>query len=104
MKKCQADKNVNKNKELETLKVNDNVRIRFQGNWNRKRRVIKKLEEPRLYLIETEEGNYLRRNRRHLLKTYEKPSSITTHVDYENEMKKMVKCNTQHNNIHKTEH
>ena len=57
MKKCQVDKNVSKNKELETLKVNDTVRIRFQGNWKRKGRVIKKLEEPRSYLIETEEGN-----------------------------------------------
>ena len=66
MKKCQAVKNVNKNKELEILKINDTVRIRFQGNWNRKRKVIKKLEESRSYLIETEKGNYLRRNRRHL--------------------------------------
>ena len=29
MKKCQADKNGNKNKELKSLKVNDTVRIRF---------------------------------------------------------------------------
>ena len=45
----------NNNNELETLKVKDIVCIRFQRNWNRKGKVIKKLEEPPSYIIETEE-------------------------------------------------
>lgn len=86
MKKCQADKNVNKSKELETLKTNDTVRIRFQGIWNKKGRLVKKLNEPRSYLVKKTEGNYFRRNRRHLLKTNEKQARNTTstQVDYEN--------------------
>lgn len=65
MKRHEVDK---KFKELPSLNKNDNVRIRSQGNWNLKGKIVKKLKEPRSYLIKTEQGKYLRRNRRHLLK------------------------------------
>ena len=51
---------MSKNKDLQTLKTNDNVRIRFEGNWNRKGRIIKKLKELRSYLLQTVERKYLR--------------------------------------------
>lgn len=51
-----------------------------------KRKAKKKLEQPHSYLIRTEQGSYLRRNRHHLLKTKEKFSRVitTTQDDYEN--------------------
>lgn len=80
MKRHEVDK---KFKELPSLNKNDNVRIRSQGNWNLKGKIIKKLKEPRSYLIKTEQGKYLRRNRRHLLKTNENLTRKVTY-DYEN--------------------
>ena len=45
-----------KNKELQTLKTNSNVRLQMQGNWNRKGKRRKKLKVPRLYFVQTKEG------------------------------------------------
>ena len=47
----------------------DTVRLRKNKKWERKGRVISTSEKPRSYRVETENGNFLRRNRRHLLKT-----------------------------------
>ena len=58
---------------LKTLKEGDNVRIRdtLKNNWMRKPKVIEEHKSSRSYIVKTEDGNYLRRNRSHLLLTRE---------------------------------
>ena len=60
---------------LPDLQIGDTVRLRQKAFpkklWNRKGKVLSKLEEPRSYKVETEQGIILRRNRRDLLKTKE---------------------------------
>ena len=56
---------------LPELHPGDTVRLRKNKNWERKGRVISKSEKPRSYPVETENGKFLHRNKRHLLKTSE---------------------------------
>ena len=56
---------------LPELHPGDTVRLRRNKKWERKGSVISKSENPRSYRVETENGKFLRRNRRHLLKTSE---------------------------------
>ena len=58
-------------KELPELRPGDKVRLRDGKTWSRKGRVVRKADQPRSYLVKSN-GNILRRNRRHLLKTTER--------------------------------
>ena len=62
-------------RNLPDLQIGDTVRLRKKAFpkklWNRKGKVLSKLEEPRSYKVETEQGIILRRNRQDLLKTKE---------------------------------
>ena len=56
---------------LPELHPGDTVRLRKSKKWERKGRVISKSEKPCSYRVETENGKFLHKNRRHLLKTSE---------------------------------
>ena len=58
-------------KEHKPLQPGATVRYRKHNTWSKKGRVVKKLSQPRSYQIETESGNIIRRNRRHLVNTRE---------------------------------
>ena len=58
-------------KEHKPLQPGATVRYRKHNTWSKKGRVVKKLSQPRSYQIETESGNIIRRNRRHLINTRE---------------------------------
>ena len=58
-------------KEHKPLEPGATVRYRKHNTWSKKGRVVKKLSQPRSYQIETESGNIIRRNRRHLMNTRE---------------------------------
>ena len=55
-------------RELKPLEEGDKVRIHDRLGWTKKATVERKCEEPRSYIVRTEEGTNLRRNRRHLLR------------------------------------
>jgi hypothetical protein len=75
IEKARYDKHA---KPLPTLKPQDTVRIRVDGEW--KPGVVQaKTPEPRSYVVKTNKGTY-RRNRRHLMKTQEKPPVFASHV------------------------
>ena len=52
------------------LEVNDGIRIKENGVWNRAR-VTASHASPRSYIVQSATGSVLHRNRRHLLKTAE---------------------------------
>ena len=56
---------------LPELKPGDNVRLRKGKIWSRKGKIIEKLKQPRSYNVRVGNGNILRRNRRHIMKTKE---------------------------------
>ena len=65
---------INKSKPFTNLTVlnpGDNVRLHDGNTWSRKGIIVKKLLEPRSYLVKTS-GKLLRRNRKHILQTDEK--------------------------------
>ena len=66
---------------LSPLKPGDNVRVRHKEQWI-PARVIANHSAPRSYIVETENGSTLRRNRRHLLRTQE-PASPPIDNDYD---------------------
>lgn len=68
--------------ELPELNPGDSVRVLSDNKWKMKGRVLEKLIYPRSYLVETEKGTKIRRNRRHLLKTKEN-IHIQPEYDYE---------------------
>lgn len=74
-----------------TLKPHETVRIKMKNNWIRKGKIIKKLRQPRLYLVLSEEENTVKQDRCHLLKT--KENIHVTKIDYENILPKST-----HNN------
>ena len=76
--------NNDKNKELPKLQPYDKVRIKYQNNWKRKGTVLRKLDQPRSYVVKTDEGQIIKRNRRHLLKTREKTDNKRHRHEYEN--------------------
>ena len=81
----------------QTLKpLNESVRVRDTGknNWMRKEKVVEQHKSPRSYIVKTEDGNHVRRNRSHLLLTSE--SSLNGSLD-----NKMNDCN--HNEGDRTE-
>ena len=57
--------------KLKSLKEGDNVRIRdsHKNNWMRKAKVVGQHKSLRSYIVKTDDGNHLRRNRTHLLLT-----------------------------------
>jgi hypothetical protein len=57
---------------LPSLQPGDVVRVQHEGEWQRGM-VTAKHATPRSYIVETEHGSSLRRNRRHLIKTCEDP-------------------------------
>ena len=59
-------------KPLPTLKEGDVVRVQHNGNWARGE-VSQVHSAPRSYIVNTEEGSALRRNRRDLIQTKEDP-------------------------------
>ena len=63
-------------KPLVKLNINDTVRILNRGTW--KPAVLKEQHQtaPRSYIVQSESGNELRRNRRHLQRTLEPPHQI----------------------------
>ena len=58
-------------KELAEIPTSSTVRIHNGKNWPTKAKVIEKATSPRSYVVETEAGQTLRRNRRDLLKRSE---------------------------------
>ncbi|KAL7851936.1 hypothetical protein SRHO_G00177210 [Serrasalmus rhombeus] len=60
---------------LQPLSRNDKVRIEGPDTWDRKATVLQEVA-PRSYVVRTEEGQVLRRNRRSLLKT---PETVQEH-------------------------
>ena len=80
---CQPDSNIQRQnynpkyanmhtRVLPPLNVNDNVRVRHQNKWALKAKVVGNYKQnPRSYIVETSEGQQLRRNRQHLLPTSE---------------------------------
>ena len=65
--------------DLPELKPGDSVRVRFERNpskWSVKEKVLRKLSQPRSYLVITEKGKRSWRNRCHLLKPMKSFSSI----------------------------
>ncbi|KAK6171544.1 hypothetical protein SNE40_019710 [Patella caerulea] len=59
-------------KSLPDLEIGDSVRLRFEKHWEKKGEIVEKAVQPRSYIVKTDEGNHMRRNRRDLLKTKEK--------------------------------
>ncbi|KAL3254628.1 hypothetical protein MRX96_054154 [Rhipicephalus microplus] len=54
---------------LPPLETGATVRLRSEGTWTTKTKVVRPSEQPRSYDVTTEQGRQLRRNRRHLLLT-----------------------------------
>lgn len=69
LKQRQKD-NYDKAKSLEPLSNNDTVRLEDCSTWTKRATVLEEVN-PRSYMVRTEEGQILRRNRRSLLKTKE---------------------------------
>ena len=69
------DRYISTESHLPELDPGQTVQRRRNKKWERKGRVISKSEKPRSYRVETEKGKFLRRNKRHLLKTSETFSS-----------------------------
>ena len=64
-------------RELKPLKVGETVRVKFRNGLWKPVSVIK-VVDARSYLVATPDGTVYRRNRRHLLKTYESQKFIKT--------------------------
>ena len=60
-----------KTKALPELNDEATVRIRNRNKWDTREQVVKKVETLRTYIIQTQAGRHLRRNRRDLLQTRE---------------------------------
>ena len=60
------------NRRLSNLKQGDSVHIRKGDTWSGRGKVVGSSTQPCSYNILTEQGNTLRRNRRHIIKTGEK--------------------------------
>ena len=69
-------------KELAEIPTGSTVRIHNGKNWPTKAEVIEKARPPRSYVVETEAGQTLRRNRRDLLKTSESFSRTEADIDF----------------------
>ena len=71
-------------RELPSLHSGDVVRIQHQGQWQRGV-VHSQHASPRSFIVKTEQGTTLRRNRRHLIKTREDHPSCSPPFDEEEE-------------------
>ena len=69
-------------KELAEIPTGSAVRIHNGKNWPTKAKVIEKAMSPRSYVVETEAGQTLRRNRRDLFKTSESFSRTDEDNDF----------------------
>ena len=58
-------------KDLPPLDNSQSVRVHYKSDWSRKGIVIDKAPQPRSYLLATDKGTIIRRNRRDLLRTTE---------------------------------
>jgi len=67
-------------KALPPLQADDVVRVQRDGKWQRGR-VQRPHVAPRSYVIETEDGSTLRRNRRQLIKTAEDAPLCAPYID-----------------------
>ena len=67
-------------KNLPPLNPNDTVRYQGKQTWE-PAVILDRHSAPRSYNIKTAEGRVLRRNRRHLRKTSERPPNVTTTID-----------------------
>ena len=67
-------------KTLKPLKVQEKVRINHGNKWI-PATVISAAPTPRSYVVQTQDGQTYRRNRRHLLKTNERLTQNTDHTD-----------------------
>ena len=65
-------------KMLEPLKDGQTIRVREGKSWSVKGQVKEKAKQPRSYIVKTEKGSTIRRNRRDILKTAEQfePNSL----------------------------
>lgn len=61
---------------LKVLSRNDTVRVENANCWDKKAVVLEEVN-PRSYVVRTENGQVLRRNRRSLLKTQETSQTLT---------------------------
>ena len=68
-------KNKHKVKNLSQLHKNDRVRLHDGRSWSLKGKIVDVLDKPRSYVVLTENGSRLRRNRKHIL------PDTTTYVD-----------------------
>ena len=69
-------------KELAEIPTGSTVRIHNGKNWPTKAKVIEKAKSPRSYVVETEAGQTLCRNRRVLSKTSERFSRTEADIDF----------------------
>ena len=84
-------------KEHKSLQPGATVRYRKHNAWSKKGRVVKKLSQPRSYQIETESGNIIRRNRRHLIHTREPFVPRPRHEIHIFHNQFLPRCLRQHN-------
>jgi hypothetical protein len=78
-------------RDLQPLQPGDVVRVKNDGQWQGGK-VVSLHELPRSYIVQTENGSLLRRNRRHLIKTSEEPPNVITDIDNPE-----VPCDTRSN-------
>ena len=72
-------------KNLPSLNDGQSVRVRNGESWSVKGKVVGKARQPRSYVVKTETGSTIRRNRRDLLITPEK-FELREIPDYESEL------------------
>ena len=65
---------------MKPLNSGEGVRIRQDKLW--KPAIVRKKTNDRSYIVETQDGGSYRRNRRHLLKSNEKPFRLTDPLDF----------------------
>ena len=71
-------------KPLQQFNPDDQIRVRNENKWELAT-VESKVKTPRSYVIRTERGQKLRRNRRHLMKTTENRSDCQQEVSNNND-------------------
>ena len=67
-------------KQMKPLNPGEGVRIRQGKLW--KPAIVRKKTNDRSYIVETQDGGSYRHNRRHLLKSNEKPFQLTDPPDF----------------------
>ena len=65
---------------LSQLDQDDVIRVHHDGEWQRGK-VVERSNTPRFYVVQTEDGSTLRRNRRHLIRTAEEAPVCAPHIE-----------------------